>query len=368
MIICANPGAQFEAHQEEIEDAVLNVMRSGIFILGSEVEALEVEFAEYIGTRDAVGVANGTDALELALRALEIGPGDEVITVSHTAVATVAAIEAAGATPVLVDIEPKYYTMNPSQLEDMLNERTRAVIAVHLYGQAADIDSIQQFCKTNHLALIEDVSQAHGATWKGKKLGSYGDIGCFSCYPTKNLGAIGDAGLITTNNLSLAEKVRALREYGWKKTRFISEFSGRNSRLDEIQAAILRVKLKYLMNSNSLRKKIADNYSSALSGLTNLKLPAIRQDSEHVFHLFVIQTDKRDDLMEFMHNKDVIVGVHYPTPVHLQNAYQGFIRCHEDMKVTESLKTQIMSLPIYPELDVDSQNRVIDLITDFARG
>jgi dTDP-4-amino-4,6-dideoxygalactose transaminase len=206
MILCANPSAQFKSYQTEIEEAVLAVMRGNRFVLGEEVALLEKEFAEYIGTTSAVGVANGTDAIELALRALDIGLGDEVITVSHTAVATIAAIESTGADAVLVDVEPGYYTLNPNQLEEVFSDKTRAIIAVHLYGQAADLKSIKDFCDRKNIFLIEDTSQAHGATYSGVRLGSIGDISCFSCYPTKNLGAIGDAGLITTNNIKLAAK------------------------------------------------------------------------------------------------------------------------------------------------------------------
>ena len=207
MILCANPQAQFLSHQTEIEAAVLRVLRGNQYILGPEVEAIEAEFADYIGVQHAIGVANGTDALELALRVLGISQGDEVITVSHTAVATVAAIEASGGTPVLVDIEPDYYTMDPDLLHEALSPRTKAVIPVHIYGQSADLDLIQKFCQVHGLALIEDVSQAHGARWRGKRLGSHGLMGCFSCYPTKNLGALGDAGLITTNDFQLYEAV-----------------------------------------------------------------------------------------------------------------------------------------------------------------
>ena len=365
MILCANPSAQFQAHQEEIEAAVLRVMRGERYILGTEVAALEKEFAEYIGTTHAIGVANGTDAIELALRALGIGPGDEVVTVSHTAVATIAAIESAGATPVLVDIDPDYYTLNPSQLSDVLSERTKVVIAVHLYGQAADIDAIQKFCQQHGLAFIEDVSQAHGATWSGKRLGSFGDIACFSCYPTKNLGAIGDAGLITTNKDELAEKVRGLRQYGWALNHYTSEFPGKNSRLDELQAAILRVKLKYLDESSAQRQEIADRYQSALAEVSGLKLPQTRQEAEHVYHLFVVQADRRSELQQYLQSKGVMAGIHYPAPVHLQPAYQGRVCCNQEMDVTETIKERILSLPMYPEFEKDSQNRVIDLLMGF---
>jgi dTDP-4-amino-4,6-dideoxygalactose transaminase len=368
MLLCANPSAQFRAHQEEIESAVLRVMRGDRYILGDEVDALEKEFAEYIGTSHAIGVANGTDAIELALRALGIGLGDEVITVSHTAVATVAAIEAAGATPVLVDIDPDYYTLNPSQLIDVLTEHTKAVIAVHLYGQSADINAIQRFCQQYSLAFIEDVSQAHGATWRGRRLGSFGDIACFSCYPTKNLGAIGDAGLITTNKKELAEKVRGLRAYGWARSHYISEFPGRNSRLDELQAAVLRIKLKYLDQSNAQRQEIAQHYLSALSEIADIALPKTRIESEHVYHLFVMQTQRRDELQKYLRSNGIVAGIHYPSPVHLQPAYQERIRCHQDMGVTDTVKDRIISLPMFPELEQIEQGMVIQSIFESTRG
>lgn len=367
MIICANPSAQFETFKTEIEDAVLRVMRSNRFILGKEVELIESEFSDYIGTKEAIGVANGTDALELAIRSLGITLGDEIITVSHTAVATIAAIEAAGATPVLVDIEPNYYTINPQQLDDVLTSKTRAVIAVHLYGLPANLDAIQKFCAQNEISLIEDVSQAHGSSWKGKKAGSFGDIACFSCYPTKNLGALGDAGLITTNDSHLAGRIKALREYGWVKHRYISELQGRNSRLDEIQAAILRIKLRNLDESNSKRIAIANYYISQLSSCTDIFLPSERKDSDHVYHLFVIQTNRRDQLIEYLRKKDIIAGIHYPVPVHLQKAYKDRIRCHSDMKTTESISNKIISLPIYPELDEKSQNIIVSTVKDFFK-
>ena len=360
MILCANPAAQFHAYQDEIEAAVLAVMRSNRYILGAEVEALESEFAAYIGTNSAIGVANGTDALELAIRALDIGPGDEVITVSHTAVATVAAIEAAGATPVLLDVDPVYYTLNPAQLQEVLTSKTKAVIAVHLYGQAADLDAIGQFCAENKLFLIEDVAQAHGGKWRGRCLGSIGHIGCFSCYPTKNLGAIGDAGLVTTNDPTLGNKVRMLREYGWQQ-RYISDMVGRNSRLDEVQAAILRIKLRHLDSDNSKRQRLAAQYSKLLAGLA-LHLPASRQSSEHVFHLYVIRTSNRQELMEHLKTHEIQAGIHYPMPVHLQPAYKDRVRTAANMGVTEQLADEVLSLPMYPELLSADVARVIEVI------
>ena len=362
MILCANPSAQFKSYQGEIEKAVLTVIRGNRYVLGEEVLLLEKEFADYIGTTAAIGVANGTDAIELALRALEIGPGDEVITVSHTAVATVAAIEAAGATPVLVDVEPQFYTLNPLQLGEVFTPKTKAIIAVHLYGQAVDLDAITAFCQKHKIFLIEDASQAHGAKYKQQHLGSIGDIGCFSCYPTKNLGAIGDAGLITTNNTELATKIRMLREYGWNER--ISEYPGRNSRLDELQAAVLRVKLKYLDADNEKRRQLAEYYTDKLSDLS-IQLPEVREEAESVFHLYVLQVEGRQDLLEYLKGKDIQAGVHYPVPVHLQPAYQDRVLTSNDMSITENLTENIISLPMYPELSVNDANKIVDVMKKF---
>ena len=362
MILCANPSAQFKSYQGEIEKAVLTVIRGNRYILGEEVLLLEQEFADYIGTTAAIGVANGTDAIELALRALEIGLGDEVITVSHTAVATVAAIEAAGATPVLLDVEPQFYTLNPLQLKEVITPKTKAIIAVHLYGQAVDLDAITAFCHKHEIFLIEDASQAHGAKYKRQHLGSIGDIGCFSCYPTKNLGAIGDAGLITTNNTELATKIRMLREYGWNNR--ISEFSGRNSRLDELQAAVLRIKLKYLDADNFKRCQLAEYYTNQLSELP-IQLPTIRKKSESVFHLFVIQVGNRQALLEYLKEEGIQAGVHYSVPVHLQPAYQDRILTANDMSITENLTKRIISLPMYPELSMNDAKKIVDVLKKF---
>lgn len=361
MLLCANPSAQFQSYQAEIEEAVLRVLRGNRYILGEEVEALEREFAAYIGTRKAIGVANGTDALELALRALELQPGDEVITVSHTAVATVAAIEAAGAMPVLVDVDPRYYTLDPAQLSEVLSPRTRAVIAVHLYGQPADLDAINSFCQEHGLVLVEDVSQAHGAKWRERRIGSIGNISCFSCYPTKNLGAIGDAGLVATSDENLARKVRMLREYGWQE-RYISDLRGRNSRLDELQAAVLRIKLKHLDEDNARRRALAAQYDALLKGV--VQTPEVREGAEHVFHLYAIKTGKRESLMNHFRSSGIYPGIHYPQPIHLQPAYKGRLRAARSMQVTERLAGEVLSLPMYPELSGMEVSQVAACLID----
>ena len=362
MILCSNPSEQFKSYQSEIEEAVISVMRSNRFILGNEVKKKKKEFADYIGTTNAIGVANGTDAIELALRALNIGIGDEVITVSHTAVATVAAIECTGAKAVLIDVDSKTFTLNPIQLEESFTKKTKAVIAVHLYGHAADLGSILTFCHSNKIFLIEDASQAHGAKYNGKRLGSFGDFGCFSCYPTKNLGAIGDAGLVTTNSAELAKKILMLREYGWDNR--TSLYPGRNSRLDELQAAILRVKLKYLDLDNQKRRNIAKFYYERLSSLPII-LPLIRSNVESVFHLFVIQVEKRQSLLNFLKQEGIIAGVHYPLPIHMHPAYEGRILTSKNMSVTESLAKKIISIPMYPELSSSDTEKIVGALKTF---
>ena len=362
MILCSNPSEQFKSYQSEIEDAVISVMRSNRYILGNEVAQLEKEFANYIGTTSAVGVANGTDAIELALRALNIGIGDEVITVSHTAVATVAAIECTGAKAVLVDVDSKTFTLNPIQLEESYTKKTKAIIAVHLYGQAADLDSILFFCHSHKIFLIEDASQAHGAKYNGKRLGSFGDFGCFSCYPTKNLGAIGDAGLITTNSAELAKKILMLREYGWDNR--TSLYPGRNSRLDEIQASILRIKLRNLDLDNQKRRNIAKFYYERLSSLPII-LPFISSNVESVFHLFVIQVEQRQSLLNFLKQDGIIAGVHYPLPIHMHPAYKGRILTSKNMSITESLAQKILSLPMYPELSSSDAEKIVGVLKRF---
>ncbi len=362
MVLCSNPSEQFKSYQSEIEDAVISVMRGNSYVLGEQVRYLEREFAEYIGTSSAIGVANGTDAIEIALRALNIGFGDEVITVSHTAVATIAAIEATGASAVLVDVDSKFYTLNPAHLQESLTKKTKAIIAVHLYGQAADLDPIITFCNSNKIYLIEDASQAHGAKYNNKRVGSIGDIGCFSCYPTKNLGAIGDAGLVTSNNHELASKIRMIREYGWQDR--VSMQPGRNSRLDELQAAILRIKLRHLDKDNQKRRDIAEFYYEKLSELPIL-LPSIRSNAESVFHLFVIQVETRDSLLSFLKEDGIIAGIHYSLPVHMQPAYNDRVIKSEDMAVTENIVQKIISLPIYPELSKSDLNKIVNRIKQF---
>ena len=363
-ILCSNPLAHYLAHQPEILEAITKTLRSGRYILGDEVKKFEEEFAKYIGVQYGIGVASGTDALFLSLCACNIGPGDEVITVSHTAVATVAAIDHTGATPVLVDISLDTYNIDPKKIQHAITPRTKAIIVVHLYGLPADMDQILAIAKKSGLYIIEDCAQAHGARYRGRLVGSFGDFGCFSFYPTKNLGALGDGGIIVTKSPELAERVRLFREYGWKK-RYISEISGYNSRLDEIQAAVLRLKLRNLDEDNSNRRIIARKYLSQIES-DSVVVPQIPKDRESVFHLFVIRTRLRDALQQYLFERGVQTLIHYPVPVHLQPAYDKKCIIPEPLVNTEKVALEVLSLPIYPELSLDDVDYVTDAIANFG--
>ncbi|MBA4384894.1 MAG: erythromycin biosynthesis sensory transduction protein eryC1 [Anaerolinea sp.] len=365
MILCASPLAQYLAHKTEIDAAIARVLDGGWYILGEEVKRFETEFAAYIGVGHGIGVGSGTEALHISLAACGIGPGDEVITVSHTAVATVAAIELCGATPVLVDIEPAYYTLDPTKLEVAIGPRTKAVIPVHLYGQPADLAPILEIARRRSLRVIEDCAQAHGAIYQGRRVGTWGDLACFSFYPTKNLGALGDGGMIVTNDTALAERARLLREYGWVN-RYVSHLPGLNSRLDEVQAAVLRAKLHYLDADNTARARLAATYDKGLAR-TGLVTPNRRSDATHAFHLYVVRSAERDELQTFLQARHVGTLVHYPVPVHLQPAYQGRLRGSNDLPETEQAARQVLSLPMYPELIESELQTVVATIQSFQR-
>lgn len=362
MISWAYPKDQYLTQSEEIESAIHRVLESGSYVLGSEVKEFEKEFARYNKVSHAVGVGSGTEALHIALRALGIGPGDEVITTSHTAVATVKAISLSGAKPVFVDIEPQYYTMDPDLLEAALTPKTKAVLPVHIYGQPCEMDAISEIARANNIRVVEDCAQAHGAMYKGKRLGSLGDVGCFSFYPTKNLGGVGDGGALITNDDQLANKARSLRQYGWDDAK-VSISEGWNSRLDELQAAILRVKLGALDHDNALRQHHASVYQSSLHEL-DLLLPAIRENSTHVFHLYTIRTVERDALRQWLRERHIYTGIHYPVPVHLHDYYRTSLG-NIFLPVTERMAEQIISLPMYPQLSVDDRSRVIYDVTAY---
>ena len=359
MIPVADPGAQNTRLQPELSAAITRVIDGNSYILGPELEALEAEFADFIGTRHAVGVANGTDAIALALRALGIGPGDEVVVPSLTAVATAAAVEMAGATPVLVDVRAADCTMDPQSVLQAFSERTRAVIPVHLYGRPADLDQLVPMCEEQGIPIIEDCSQAHGAAIRGTRVGAIGVIGAFSCYPTKNLGAIGDAGLLTTNRPELAATLQRLRQYGWETRNFSLE-AGVNSRLDEVQAAILRVKLRHLAEFNHARARIAARYQEAFADLA-ITIPSQGEGITHAWHLYTIQTTHRDRLGELLRSRGVGTAIHYPYGVHQQPAYQSARRV-QSLEVTAAVSASTLSLPLFPELSDADVDRVIDAV------
>jgi len=370
-ILPADPKANYLAHQAEIDAAVQNVLKNGWYILGGEVKSFEAEFAAFLGSPHALGVASGTDAITLALRTLGIGPGDGVFTVSHTAVATVAAIELAGATPVLVDIDPETFTMAPASLAAALEKyrsfRQRAVIPVHLYGHPADLRALCDLAARHQAVLIEDCAQAHGASLRpgpGRELqtvGTFGQMAAFSFYPTKNLGALGDGGAVTTQSLELAEKAALVREYGWKE-RYLSLIPGMNSRLDEIQAAILRVKLRHLAAENQRRRELAALYRDGLRN-TPLELPREKSGCHHVYHQFVVRSPHRDKLRADLRENGVSTLIHYPLPVHLQTAYQNRVPLTPGgLPVTEQICREILSLPMHPQLSDADAGRVVECL------
>lgn len=363
MIPCSNPLAQYLAQRTEIDAAIARVAQSGWYILGAEVRAFESEFAAYVDARHGIGVGSGTEALHVALAACGVGSDDEVVTVSHTAVATVAAVELAGARPVLVDIEPNYYTLDLRGVERALTPRTKAIIAVHLYGQPADMDAIMNVAGRRGIRVIEDCAQAHGARFRGRRVGGIGDVGCFSFYPTKNLGALGDGGMIVTRDDQIAERARLLREYGWSE-RYTSAIAGWNTRLDELQAAILRVKLVRLDAANTARRRLADRYNAGLAGLP-LVLPARRPQTEHVFHLYVVRTAARDALLAHLKRSGVGALIHYPIPVHQQPAYVGRLGGAQTLPQTEAIAREVLSLPMFPELSEDEQSETIAAVRRF---
>jgi dTDP-4-amino-4,6-dideoxygalactose transaminase len=354
---------QYVAMRQEIDEAVQRVFERGWFILGIEGENFEREFADYLGVKRAVGVGSGTEAIHLALRAVGVEAGDEVITVPNTCVPTVSGIWAAGAVPVLVDVKEESFTLDPDKLEAVITPKTKAILPVHLYGQAADLDSIIEIARRHNLKVIEDAAQAHGATYKNRKLGAIADAAAFSFYPSKNLGANGDGGAVTTNDEEIAERVIRLRNYGQEK-RYYHKTKGTNSRLDEVQAAILREKLKYLNAWNERRREIANIYDE---GLTNslLQKPVQVDYGRHNYHLYVIRCERRDELQRFLNEKGISTLIHYPVPIHLQEAYGDLNKRQGDYPVAELIAGQILSLPIFPELTYDEARYVIDCINSF---
>lgn len=371
----ANPGANYRAHQAEIDAAIHAALDSGWYILGQQVQQFEAEFAAFLGVPHVVGVANGTDAIVLALRAAGLQPGQLVYTVSHTAVATVAAIELAGGIPVFVDIDPQTYTMSTDHLDDLLTDPPldgdpAVVLPVHLYGHPADLHGLTALAEKHGLTLIEDCAQSHGADYHGQRTGTVGRLATFSLYPTKNLGALGDGGAVATADPDLAATLGGLRQYGWMGRRYISEFPGLNSRLDELQAAILRVKLAHLSADNARRQAIAAVYDAALAN-TSVQLPTVAQNCTHVYHQYVIRLPAhltRETFMADLKAQGIGTAIHYPVPVHQQPAYADRLAHIQPLPHTEAAARQIVSLPIYPELPIADAERVAEAMLGWLRS
>lgn len=356
--------AQYAAIGAEMNAAMAQVMREADFILGREVSLFEEEFAAFCEAEYAVGVDSGTSALELVLRAFDIGPGDEVITVANTFIATVLAISHAGATPVLVDVDPRTYTIETDAIENAITTRTKAIIPVHLYGQPADMDPILDIAQQYGLVVIEDACQAHGARYKGKRVGSLGHAAAFSFYPAKNLGACGDGGAVVTSDDRVAECVRMLRDYG-QREKYHHLLRGYNRRLDTLQAALLRVKLEYLDEWNTARQQHVKLYGDFLEH-SSVALPTGADYAESVYHLYVIRVQDRDELRAYLHDQGIATGIHYPIPIHLQPAYRDLGYSPGVFPVTENYANQVVSLPMYPELSPELIECVAAAINNYV--
>ncbi len=363
MIMANNLLRQFEMHQHEYEEKALEVLRSGWYILGKEVESFEREWAEYIGTKYAVGLASGLDALWISFRLLNIKAGDEVIVCSNAYIACVMGITINGATPVFVEPD-EYDNIDADKIEKAITDKTKAILAVHLYGQACDMTKIMAIARKYDLRVVEDCAQSHGNHWQGQTVGSFGDIGCFSFYPTKGCGAFGDAGCITTNDEQLARKFKIFRNYGSEK-HYHNQVVGSNSRLDELQAGLLRVKLKYLPEFNQERNILAGRY---LQGIKNkwIRLPKIRPGADSTWHQFVIHTERRDDLQKYLRENDIGTLIHYPIPPHLSEAYQYLGKKEGDYPIAEQYANEVLSLPMYNGMREEEQDKVITVINNFS--
>ena len=366
MITMVDLKKEYLSIKEEIDKAIKDVFNSGLFILGKQVESFEKEFASYLGVKHAIGVGSGTEAIHLALVAHGIKQGDEVITVPNTAVPTVSAIDFAGATPVFVDIDPDSHGMDITKLEKKITKKTNAIVPVHLFGHAADMDPLMEISKKHNLIVVEDACQAHGALYKNKKVGTIGNAGAFSFYPTKNLGAYGDAGMVVTNDKEIADRIKYLRNYGETEKRYSHKIRGFNSRLDEIQAAILRAKLKHLDKWNNQRKNLASEYSSMLSG-SSVKTAKEKEYSKSCHHLYVIRTKKRDELKKFLRDNEVITNIHYPIPIYMQEAYRYLGIKKSECPVAEKYAERILSLPLYPQMPEEDVEKVSKLILGFEK-
>lgn len=360
------PVRQYLNLKDEIDSAIQKVLESGNFILGEEVREFESRVCEYLGVKHAIGVASGTDALQIALMAIDLKPGDEVITTPFTFVATAETIVLLGGKPVYVDIDENTFNINPDLIEEKITEKTRAIIPVHLYGQPAEMEKILDVAKKYNLYVIEDSAQALGSEYKGRKVCTFGDIACISFFPTKNLGAFGDAGMIVTNNDDLAEKIRMIRVHG-SKIRYNHEILGVNSRLDTIQASILLVKLKYLDEWNNRRIEIARKYTDGLSDIDDLTTPHCQPYNKHIYHQYTIRTKRRDELSQFLKERGIQTAIHYPIPLHLQKAFSHLGYKEGDFPVSERSSKEVLSLPMFPELKDEEVEYVIESIHQFFK-
>ncbi len=358
--------AQYQTIKPEVNLAIKNVLESTHFILGEEVTSFEQKFAKFQDAKYAIGVASGLSALELGMRALGIGEGDEVITPVNSFIASSSAISFTGAKPVLVDCEESSFNIDPKKIEETITKRAKAIMPVHLYGRPVDMDSILKIAKKNDLKVIEDACQAHGAEYKGKRVGSIGNYGAFSFYPGKNLGGYGDGGAVTTNDEELSKKLKQMRNYG-QTERYHHRYLAWNSRLDTIQAAILLVKLKYLKSWSKARLNAAKLYNKLLKDLPVIT-PQIPEDSIHVFHLYVIRTPKRDLLSDYLNKEGIATGLHYPVPIHLQEAYKQLGHSKGDFPVSEKLSGEILSLPMFPELKESQIEYISETIKRFFKS
>lgn len=362
MIMPNDLGRQFSLHAKEYEEKAIEVLRSGWYILGKEVQTFEKEWAEYIGAKYCVGLASGLDALWMSFRLLDIKDGDEVIVCANAYIACVMGITMNGATPVFVEPD-EFDNIDADKIEALITEKTKAILVVHLYGQACDMTKIMKLAKKNNLRVVEDCAQSHGNHWNGKTVGTFGDIGCFSFYPSKGCGAFGDAGCIVTDNEELAEKFRVYRNYGSEK-RYHNQVVGTNSRLDELQAGLLRVKLKHLEEFNQERCNIANRYLAEINNPL-IKLPQIREGADSVWHQFVIHCERRDELKDYLEKQGIGTLIHYPIPPHLSEAYQYLGKKVGDYPIAEKYANEVLSLPMYNGMTEEEINRVISTVNEF---
>ena len=354
----------FFKYQKEFEDKAIEVLRSGWYILGQEVSSFEEEFAEYVGSQYCVGVGNGLDALYLAFRALGIGEGDEVLVQGNTYIASVMGITMNGATPVFIEPD-EYFNMDASKLEEKITDKTKAILVVHLYGQASNMGPVVDICRKHNLRLVEDCAQAHGAEFNGQSVGSFGDVGCFSFYPSKNLGAFGDGGAITTNSKEIADTIKMLRNYGSEK-RYYNKVVGVNSRLDEIQAGLLRVRLKHMSELEQEKREICERYLNEIDNAL-VELPKIREGATHIWHQFVIRCESRDNLKDYLDEKGIGTIIHYPIPPHLSEAYAYLGVKEGSLPITEKYAKTVLSIPLYNGMTREEQDYVIKAINEYGK-